>query len=69
MYIDEQIAGLEAIPTTDATQFRSKSKVLDTLRKLKTLRSQFENGQPHEGKVVQLLLEVLGERPPERRAE
>jgi hypothetical protein len=71
MSLDEQIVGLEAIPTADAVQFKAKASILSTLRALRTMRSQFEEGNPNEGKVVRLMLEVLGERvgPPPKRTE
>jgi hypothetical protein len=69
MTLDEQIAGLEGFTTANADQFRTKNTVLSTLRKLKAIRSQFEFQRPNEGKVVSLLLDVLGEHPPKRQAE
>lgn len=69
MTIDEQIAGLESIPTTTADQFRAKNVVLGTLRSLKSLRQQFEVEHPNEGKVISLLLKVVGENPKPRRDE
>jgi len=69
MTLDEQIAGLESFTTTSADQFRIKNTVLDTLRSLKSLRKQFEFERPNEGKVIALLLKVIGENPPPRRPE
>ena len=69
MTIDEQIAGLEAIPTANADHFRSKNTVLSTLRSLKALRRQFEFERPNEGKVVHLLLQIIGENPKPRLSE
>lgn len=69
MTLDQQISGLEGWTTSDAEQFRTKQTVLSTLRKLKAIRSQFEFQRPNEGKVVSLLLDVLGEHPPKRPAE
>jgi hypothetical protein len=69
MTLDEQIAGLEAFTTANADQFRIKNTILDTLRSLKSLRKQFEFEKPNEGKVIALLLKVIGENPPPRRPE
>lgn len=69
MTLDQQISGLEGWITADAEQFRTKQTVLSTLRKLKAIRTQFEFQRPNEGKVVSLLLDVLGEHPPKRPAE
>jgi hypothetical protein len=63
MTLDAQIEGLESVPTSTGEQFKAKNSVLQTLRALKDLRRQFESGNPNEGKVVRLLLEVIGERP------
>lgn len=68
MTLDEQITGLEGIPTDSAEQFAAKSQVLNTLRTLKAMRAQFETGNPNEGKVIKMLLTVLGEHPQQRRA-
>lgn len=69
MTLDEQIAGLESVTTSSAEQFRAKNAVLSTLRALKDLRKQFEFEKPNEGKVIALLLKVIGENPPPRRPE
>jgi len=67
MTLDEQIAGLEAVPTADAVQFKAKATVIHTLRQLKAMRSQFEQGTPSTDKLVHILLEILGEHPPHRQ--
>jgi hypothetical protein len=59
MTLAEQIAGLETIVTASAEQFRAKNAVLNTLRSLKTLRTQFEGQRPDETKVVNLLVQIL----------
>jgi len=69
MTIDEQITGLEAVPTANAEQFRAKNTVLSTLRALKALRRQFEFNHPDTGKVVHLLLQIIGENPKPRPSE
>jgi hypothetical protein len=69
MTIDEQITGLEAVPTANAEQFRAKNAVLSTLRSLKALRHQFEFERPNTEKVVSLILHIIGENPKPRPSE
>lgn len=69
MTLNEQITGLESIPTSNAEQFKVKSSILHTLRLLSGIRAQFERERPNPDKVVHLILEALGEQTPPRRPE
>jgi len=59
--LDKQISGLEQIATNNAEEWRAKTDILATLKKLVAIRdTALTSGKPNADRMANMIVDVLG---------